>query len=364
MTDAAAAIRAEARAAFLKAAGWEKAEAHALAGDASTRSYERLTLGGRRALLMNAPPAAESAACPVDASPEERRALGYNAMARLAGPNLNAFVAIANALRLTGLSAPEIYAADTEQGFALIEDLGDDLYARIIEKGADETTLYEAAVDALTLLHAAQPAPPQSPQYTMLSYDRTALEAEAGLLIEWCWPHRKNAPAPADIVAAYESAWAGVLEQVSSPSQIVLRDYHAENLLWLPKRDGPRRAGIIDFQDGLIGSPAYDLVSLLEDARRDVSLDLAEAMIARYIADRKAQDGFDEDAFHRDYAVLAAQRNAKILGIFARLVKRDGKPRYLDFIPRVEAHFRRDLARPALAPVRAFFAEHFPDLAP
>jgi aminoglycoside/choline kinase family phosphotransferase len=363
MTNAAA-NRAEMRAAFLKAAGWGEAEARALAGDASTRSYERLTLGGERALLMNAPPAAESAPCPADAGPATRRALGYNAMARLAGPNLHAFMAISKNLRAAGLSAPEVLAANADQGFALIEDLGDDLYARIIGKGADETTLYETAVDALTVLHAARPSPPTSPQYTMLSYDLTALEAEIGLLIEWYWPHKKGAPPPQPVIAEYYDAWAGVLTLVSPPREIVLRDFHAENLLWLPGRRDIERAGIIDFQDGLIGSGAYDLVSLLEDARRDVDLDLAARMIKRYALGAAAQGPFDEAAFHRDYAALAAQRNAKILGIFARLVKRDGKPRYLEFMPRVEDHFRRDIARAPLAPVRAFFAEHFPDLAP
>ena len=393
-----AADRAHSRAAFLDAAGWGKAAATALTADASTRSYERLWLGGRSALLMNAPPAAEGAACPVDASPKTRRRLGYNAMARLAGPNLHAYMAIAKTLRAAGLSAPEVFAADPARGFALIEDLGDDLYVRAIPKGAEEKTLYEAAVDALLRLHAARPAPPQSPQYTMLSYDRTALEAEIGLLIEWYWPHRlerrakkwtpvfrKNGattkdstascdhdlshdavggPAPASLAADYFAAWASVLDRVSAPCDIILRDYHAENLLWLADREGPRRVGIIDFQDGLVGCAAYDLVSLLEDARRDVDLTLAEAMIERYIEGAGAQNGFDEAAFRCDYAILAAQRNTKILGIFARLVNRDKKPRYLDFLPRVEAHFRRDLQRAPLAPVRAFFAAHFPDLAP
>lgn len=354
--------RQKERADFLSAAGWGEADARALAGDASTRSYERLTLGERQALLMNAPPAAESAACPPKATPEERRALGYNAMARLAGPNLHAFTAVAGVLRGAGLSAPEIYAADAKRGFALIEDLGDDLFARAIPNGADEKTLYSAAIDALLALHAARPDAPASDQYTMLSYDRTALEAEVGLLSEWYWPLRLGGPAPSSLEAEYYAAWAPVLSGLSEPNAIILRDFHAENLLWLPDRDGAKRVGIIDFQDGLLGSRAYDLVSLLEDARRDVSLPLAEAMIERYVEGARKQEGFDEEAFRRDYAILAAQRNAKILGIFARLVKRDNKPRYLDFTPRVEDHFRRDLARPELAPVRAFIAAHLPDL--
>ncbi|HXI87781.1 MAG TPA: phosphotransferase, partial [Parvularculaceae bacterium] len=327
------------------------------------RSYERLTFGGRRALLMNAPPKAESAACPIGATPDERRGLGYNAMARLAGPNLSAFIEIGGTLRAAGLSAPEIYAADPARGFALIEDLGDELYAHAIPAGADEETLYAAAIDALLALRAAAPKPPASDQYTMLSYDRTAMEAEIGLVPEWYWPFKKSAPPASSVVADYFAAWTRVLDALSTPAVLALRDYHAENLLWLPDRKGAGRVGLIDFQDGLVGQPAYDLVSLLEDARRDVSPALADKMIARYAKGAARFGDFDEDAFRRDYQILAAQRNAKILGIFARLVNRDSKPRYLEFLPRVEGHFRRDLARPALEPVRRFFAPHMPDLA-
>jgi N-acetylmuramate 1-kinase len=359
-TDAAA-RRAELRRAFLTASGWGAASALPMAGDASTRSYERLTLGGRTAVLMNAPPAAESAACPPQASPAERRALGYNAMARLAGPNLNAFVAIAEALRGAGLSAPEIYAADAATGFALIEDLGDALFARAIPAGADEFELYASAIDALIALHQAAPAAPAGPGYQMLTYDLTAMEAEVMLVAEWYWPHLKGEPASEAVKADYVGAWSGVLAALPAPSTMVLRDFHAENILWLPARSGWRRAGVIDFQDGLIGNSAYDLVSLLEDARRDVPDDLAAAMMRRYADGARRLPGFEEHAWRRDYAILGAQRNAKILGIFARLIRRDGKPRYADFFPRVEGHFARDLQHPDLAPVAAFFRRHFAD---
>lgn len=353
--------RAAERHDFLARAGWSKAVATPMAGDASTRSYERLNLGGRSAILMNAPPAAEGAACPPGASPEERRRLGYNAMARLAGPNLNAFVAIAETARKAGLSAPGIIFADPSTGFAIIEDLGDDLFARAIPKGAPEFDLYAAAIDALLALREASPAPPKTAGYQMLAYDETAMEAEAMLVPDWYWPHLKGEAASDELKALYRAAWAPVLNKLPAPSIMVLRDYHAENLLWLPARDGFKRAGIIDFQDGLVGNPAYDLVSLLEDARRDVSPELAEAMIRRYAAGASAIAGFDEAEFRRDYAILGAQRNAKILGIFARLINRDGKPRYAEFFPRVEAHFRRDLSHPDLAPVAAFFRTHFGD---
>jgi aminoglycoside/choline kinase family phosphotransferase len=356
-----ASARAEARQLFLDREGWGASVAEPMAGDASTRSYERLQRGRDRAVLMNAPPAAESAACPPDASPEVRRRLGYNAMARLAGPNLNAFVAVAATARAAGLSAPGIIAADPATGFAIIEDLGDDLYARAIPSGAPENELYETAIDALLALRAAAPAAPKIAGYQMLAYDETAMEAEVMLVPEWYWPHLKGAPANDAVKHDYLSAWAPVLAQLQRPSTIVLRDYHAENLLWLPERRGFQRAGIIDFQDGLFGNPAYDLVSLLEDARRDVSPALAEAMIRRYAVGARAQGSFDEPAFRRDYAILGAQRNAKILGIFARLIHRDGKKRYAEFFPRVEAHFRNDLAHPDLAPVAAFFRNNFGD---
>lgn len=357
----AAARRADERRAFLDAAGWGAAIALPMAGDASTRSYERLTLGDRRAVLMNAPPAAESAACPPDASPAERRRLGYNAMARLAGPNLNAFTAIAGALRAAGLSAPGIYAADAKLGFAVIEDLGDDLYARAIPAGADEFELYASAIDALLALHQAAPEAPDQAGYRMLTYDRTAMEAEVMLVPDWYWPHLKGEAAGEAVSAEYADAWSEVLAKLPQPSTLVMRDFHAENVLWLPDRAGHRRAGVIDFQDGLFGNPAYDLVSLLEDARRDVSPELAEAMIRRYAAGAGAFSDFDEEAYRRDYAILGAQRNAKILGIFARLIRRDGKPRYADFFPRVEGHFRRDLQHKDLHEVARFFRRHFPE---
>ncbi len=354
----------DALSAFLAGAGWANADIRPLAGDASTRSYKRLERNGARAVLMLAPPGAESAACPPEASPSERRALGYNAMARLAGPNLNAFIAVSNALRASGLSAPEIYAAEPAEGFAVIEDLGDDLYVRAI--GAhDEAELYASAVDVLLKMRAAPPPRPADASYVMLDYDAVALEAEAALFTEWYWPLKKGAPAPDELQAEYNERFTALIGGLAAPHSLVLRDYHAENLLWLPEQSGVRRVGLIDFQDGLYGSAAYDLVSLLEDARRDVAEDLAGAMITRYCEHARSHSGagsFDKAGFMNDYAVLAAQRNAKILGVFARLHLRDKKPRYLDFLPRVEAHFRRDLARPGLEDLRAFIARHFPDL--
>lgn len=343
---------------FLAVAGWEGARLAPLAGDASTRHYLRAEKPGGRAVLMVAPPAKETASCPPDADEAMRRALGYNAAARLAGPNLSAFLEIAAALKSSGLSAPEVFAADRDAGLALIEDLGDELFARTIGT-RDEATLYAAAIDVLARLRAAPPARPRSAHYEMLDYDALALETEAMLLMEWYWPLKTGAPAPDDLTAEFRETARALIATLPPPSTFTLRDFHAENLIWMPDREGLARVGLIDFQDGLFGNPAYDLVSLLEDARRDVAPALADTMVERYLC---AGD-IDRDAFLRDYAILAAQRNAKILGIFARLAKRDGKPRYLDLLPRVEAHFRRDLEREAVAPLSRFFTRHMPELA-
>lgn len=352
---------AETRVNFLKQAGWAQAKAEPLAGDASTRRYERLTKDGAHAVLMIAPPGAEAPACPPSASPEERKALGYNALARLAGPNLNAFTAMARALRNAGLSAPKIYADDAQAGFALIEDLGDDLFARVVGS-VDEETLYRAAIDALVALRVAAPKRPDTADYVMMNYDAPALFAETELLADWYWPLRKDAPIADDLKAELSTLWTPLLNQVQTPHSFVLRDYHAENLLWLPSRHGVQRVGVIDFQDALFGSAAYDVVSLLEDARRDVAPELADAMRNYYIEHASKTDGFEAHAFELDYAILAAQRNAKILGIFARLAKRDNKPRYLDLLPRVEDHFRRDLQRPGMEKLKQFFTRHLPEL--
>lgn len=350
---------------FLLQSGWSDAELHPLAGDASTRRYVRLKRPKGTALLMDAPPKAESAACPPDADEATRTKLGYNAVARLAGPDSRRFGAFAQTLAARGLAAPDILSADYAQGLLLLEDLGDDLFARAIDKGIREQPLYEAAVDVLLALHAT-PAPPAlgvlEPRVPLLAYDALAYAAEVDLLIEWLYPMVTGKTITPELRAEWQSLWRAALASLSEvPQVIVLRDYHAENLFWLPGRSGLHRVGLIDFQDGLKGSPAYDLVSLLEDARRDVDPVLAAAMLDRYVAGASARDrGFDEDAFRSDYALLGAQRNAKILGIFARLWRRDKKPNYLKLIPRVWGHMERDLSAPALSDLRAWFDKNIP----
>ena len=347
---------------FLDTVGWSAATRAPITGDASTRRYVRLTRGTEKAVLMLAPPAAETATCPPEASPDDRKLLGYNATARLAGPNLNAFVEISKTLRAADLSAPEIYAANAETGLALIEDFGDDLFARAIELGEDEETLYKAAIDALVCLAGANLTAPKTDHYAMLTYDETALLAETELLADWYWPLKLDADISPDLKREHEALWRDTLNHLSDPHMMTLRDYHAENLLWLPDRAEKRRAGVIDFQDGLFGYGAYDLVSLLEDARRDVDLDFASRMYSYYTDKMKSDANFNQEQFDTDYRILAAQRNAKILGIFARLARRDGKARYLDLLPRVEGHFRRDIERPGFGPLRAFYHAHLPGL--
>lgn len=322
----AASPREAALRAFLRSAGWDSAHRALLAGDASARRYERLQGPDGAAVLMDAPP--------------EK------------GEDIRPFTAMTRWLVEHSLSAPRIIAEAPGPGFLLLEDLGDALYARHIEQHpADEVELYSAAVALLVKLADLPPAPGIAP------YDQTALAREAALFAEWWLP-----AATTDMGTAQAEDYAGLVAETMpfvehTHDVTVLRDYHAENLLWLPEREGLAKVGLLDYQDALAGHPAYDLMSLLEDARRDTSDDLRAGMLDLYLRERS---DLDAEAFRRDYAILGAQRNLKIVGIFARLAIRDGKPRYLDLIPRVWAHVERDLAHPALASLRAWIEQHAP----
>lgn len=313
-------------AAFLSRHGWGAARRLPLAGDASFRRYERLVRGDERAVLMDAP------------RPHE---------------DVGPYLTVTGHLRRAGYSAPEVLAADREAGLLLLEDLGDDLFTRLLTGGdaADEEDMYATAVDLLVDLHrrpAAADLPP---------YDDARLIAEADLLVDWYLPALDGGDVAPAAKARYRELWRALFPVLDGlPRVLVLRDYHADNLIWLPERAGTARVGLLDFQDAVAGSPAYDLVSLLEDARRDVAAELAEAMVRRYLA----ATGADETAFRTAYAVLGAQRNAKIVGIFTRLWRRDGKSRYLDYLPRVWRLLEGDLAHPALASMRAWFDRHIP----
>ena len=347
--------RSEALQRLLKEAGFADAQRVPLAGDASTRRYERLVLPSRRAVLMDAPPSAESAPCPPGATPAERRAMGWNASARLAASRVEAFVAVANYLESLGLSPPRVYGADCTAGYAVIEDLGDNLYANILAGGANEIQLYEEAARVLAHVHQA-PLPPArlegagNASWPLLDYDALALEVNADLFVEWL-------PRAADvrIDAAARARWervrdALIVKALGFPRAFTIRDYHAENLLWLPERAGLRRVGLLDFQDAVRGWRGWDFSMLLHDARRDVSQAAHAAAVRTYLDATGASEG----EFQRELAVLGAINTMRILGIFSRLTARDNKPRYLAFMPRMWGHLARTLEHPSLAEARDF----------
>ncbi|TPE62291.1 aminoglycoside phosphotransferase [Sandaracinobacter neustonicus] len=303
---------------FLKSAGWGDAEILPLAGDASFRRYFRVVEPARRAVLMDAPPEHE------DVKP---------------------FLAVADLLLEAGFSAPAILARDLERGFLLIEDFGDRLLGPVLKaEPALEAHVYAQAVDLLTELHRATKADGLPP------YDRAVLAREVMLFPDW-YANAAGIEVDTDAyLAAWDAVWADVLAETAQHPIVTLRDYHADNLMLL-ERPGVKGLGLLDFQDALAGHPAYDLVSLLQDARRDVSPELEAAMLARF-------DG--SEAFRAAYEVLGAQRNVKILGIFVRLRDRDGRQGYVERLPRVWGYLDRNFAHPALAPVKQWFDAHVP----
>jgi len=348
------------KAAFLARAGFGDARREPLGGDASTRAYERLHRGDASFIFMDQPPSAETAPCPPDATPEERAALGYNALARLAAGRVDAFVACAGWLRAQGLSAPKVLAADAGAGLAVLEDLGDDLYARLIESGTDETPLYDAAMDGLLAIHAA-PTPGvldfDGSTWPLLTYDDLALKTAHDIFVEW-QPKFRALTFDAAALAEWEGLWAPIRARGEAGATVFChRDYHAENLIWLPDRDGAARVGLLDFQDAVVAHPAWDLSMLLHDARRTVSPEREAASLERYLAGRA---DLDRTAFLADYHALGALNIVRILGIFARLITRDGKPRYADFIPRLWTYLDVCFANPALAGLKAWFDAHVP----
>jgi N-acetylmuramate 1-kinase len=301
--------------AFLVRSGWGSAHRQHLAGDASDRRYERLRLGAATAVLMDNPPGGAD------------DPLAFSAMARH--------------LHGLGLSAPAILAEDLSLGFLLLEDLGDDLFARLLATDPTrEVDLYAPAVDVLLHLQAAPPPP------GLLNLTAQDWAQAAGFALDW-YAFAATGAKP-DPKKFYRALTAALEAHADGPRVLILRDYHAENLLWLPGRDGLRRVGLLDFQLGQLGQPGYDLVSLLQDARRDVRPETEAAMIARFAA----AWGEDPDRFAAHCATLGAQRALRILGVFARLGLVAGKPHYLSLIPRVWGHLQQNLAHPALAELR------------
>jgi N-acetylmuramate 1-kinase len=342
--------------AFLDASGVGATERQRMQGDASTRIFERLTLDDQTTILMNAPPQPDG--------PPVRDGKPYSAIAHLAETTIP-YVAIAAGLHDCNVSAPVILHADPAQGLLIMEDLGEE---RIVggDPAAPIEERYQAAVDLLIALHRRRlpdvlPVTPQL-DYRIPSYDTDAFLIEAELLLDW-YLVRAETPANDAVRADFVASWREALAPaMAAPATWVLRDYHSPNLLWLPERDGIGRIGVLDFQDMLIGPGAYDVASLLQDARVDVPEALEVALLSRYVRARRADDRqFEPAAFAQLYATLAAQRATKILGIFARLDRRDGKPHYLRHMPRIWKYLQRSLAHPALAELKAWYADNVPE---
>jgi N-acetylmuramate 1-kinase len=313
---------------FTATAGWGRAQVRRLPSDASTRTYYRLADGGRRAMLMDAPPPREK---PVE------------------------FLHRARLLHRLDYSAPMILASDPVAGFILLEDLGDDTYTRLLAAGLDEHRLYGLAIDLLADLHDRFDP---NGNHGVPPYSDEILLTEAGLLVDWTLPELTGQPTDPALKDDYLALWQAALPLGRAvPSSLILRDYHVDNLMLLDGRTGLAACGLLDFQDSLIGPIGYDLASLLEDARRDITDELREAMLARYLALRPSVDPVALDG---SMAMLGAQRHAKVIGLFCRLARRDGKPVYLKHLDRVWRLLERSLAHPALAPLKAWIDHYLP----
>lgn len=310
---------------LLAAYGYAAATREALPADASLRRYARLVGGPRPALLMDAPP------------PEDVRL----------------FATLARHLLAAGLSVPEIIAEDAPGGFLLIEDFGTETHAGLLDSGADPVPLYEAAVEALAALHAVAP-PPGLPAWNAAAMAR----ATAATFLDWWWPAAFGAAPGTAVRAALDHALLAMLAPFAGARGFVHRDWFPANLMRLPGRHGARRTGILDFQDAAIGHPAYDLISLVEDARRDVAPVVRRAAVARYLMLRP---GLDRGDFLGAMAACGAQRHLRVAALWVRLARRDGKERYLEHGPRCWAMLRRSLSQPACAPLRAFLDAHVPE---
>ncbi len=348
---AAQVARLEALRRFLAAAGYADATRQRMAGDASTRSYARLIRDDGVVILMNSPRRPDG--------PAVYDGQSYSAAVHLA-EDVKPFVAIANGLRAHGFSAPSIYHADLDTGFLITEDfgsagfIGGDPPTPIVER-------YEVATDTLAALHRESlpevlPLTPQT-TYAIPGFDTDALLVEVGLMLEWYLPDRGVEPGSA-MRAEFVGLWRDLLRKpAAAASTWVMRDFHSPNLIWLGDRSGIARVGIIDFQDAVLGPGAYDLVSLLQDARIDVSEQIELALLSRYIKARRASDhAFNSAGFAELYAIMSLQRNTRLLGTFARLNRRDGKPQYLRHQPRIWTYLTRSLAHPALSRVRGWYS--------
>jgi N-acetylmuramate 1-kinase len=341
--------------AFLDQSGYGEARRQRMQGDASTRIFERLMLDGRSMVLMNAPKRPDG--------PPVRDGKPYSAIAHLA-EDIVPYVALSAGLRELEISAPEILHADLDRGLIIMEDLGEE---RIVagDPPAPIEARYVAAVDLLAWLHT-QKLPRNLPlasgrDYLLPGYGFESFLIEAELLLDWYLARFGAAPTDA-VRRTFVTLWReALLPAIAAQPTWVLRDYHSPNLLWLDDRDGIARIGVLDFQDALIGPTAYDVASLLQDARVDIPETMEVALLSQYVRARHGSDEeFDAASFTRIYATLAAQRATKILGIFARLDQRDGKSQYLRHMPRLWNYLQRSLAHPALAPLKAWYGANVP----
>jgi N-acetylmuramate 1-kinase len=345
---------------FLDGAGYMEARRQRMAGDASTRSYARLIRDDGVVILMNSPRRPDG--------PAIYHGKSYSAAVHLA-EDVKPFVAIANGLREHGFSAPSIHHTDLDSGFLITEDFGN---SGFIEGDPPQpiTERYQAATDMLAALHH-QSLPdilPLAPliTYAIPTFDTDALLTEVGLMLEWYLPDRGVTPADS-LRTEFVAMWRELLDKANAAAEAlkmktwVMRDFHSPNLIWLDERPGIARVGVIDFQDAVLGPGAYDLVSLLQDARIDVPELIELSLLTRYIKARRATDEtFDPAGFAELYAIMSAQRNTRLLGTFARLNRRDGKPQYLRHQPRIWTYLSRSLVHPMLAPFRDWYAANVP----
>lgn len=349
--------RAKALRGLLDKAGWVDAERILMQGDASTRAYERLVRpSGETAILMISPPRPDG--------PPVRRGKPYSAIAKLA-ETVHAFAAMDRGLRALGFSAPRIYGEDLEAGLLLLEDLGPE---GVVDPDGPIPDRYSEATRLLARLHATA-LPNVLPvtegrDHVLSPYDLEALLIEVELLADWYVPHILGGSLSGSVRGEFVNLWSETLAPIVAAAPTwTLRDYHSPNLIWLPEREGIKRVGLLDFQDAVLGHPAYDVASLLQDARVSVPADLELRLLGVYARDRKTADpGFDMASFAGAYAILGAQRATKILGIFARLDRRDGKPQYLEHLPRIEAYLARNLAHPVLWRLKVWYEAHLPHL--
>lgn len=339
---------------LVERAGWSEASREFLQGDASIRAYERRTRpSGETAILMISPPRRDG--------PIVRYGKPYAAIAKLS-PDIRAFIAMAEGLRGLGYSAPALIAYSIDEGLALIEDLGS---ATIVQSGVPDSARYAPAIALLADLHGRDLPPSLTAgdeSYEPPVYDVEAMLVEVELVLDWYAPTVARVTPPSGARMQFLTIWRELLGPIlAQPTTWTLRDYHSPNLHWLPDRQGLKRIGIIDFQDAVIGPPAYDVVSLLQDARVDVPEDLEMRLAALYMRRRAAANpDFDAEKFAAAYAAMGAQRATKILGLFARLDKRDGKPDYLRHLPRIERYLKRNLAHPLLRPLALWYQNHLP----